>query len=73
MGSKTIAEWCASHHFSRSFFYLLDKQGKAPRTMQIGAARRISDEADRAWVIEREAESSATSQPQKQDAGAPHG
>ena len=36
--------------------YILDAQGKAPRTYYVGAKRCVSDEADLAWVREREAE-----------------
>jgi hypothetical protein len=57
MASKTIDEWCKSHGFSRGFYYILKKQKKAPRTMEIGAARRISEEADAEWTRAREAES----------------
>jgi hypothetical protein len=37
-------------------FYVLDAQGKAPRTHYAGAKRLISDQADADWVREREAE-----------------
>jgi hypothetical protein len=57
MASKTIEEWAKSHRFSRGFFYILEKQGKAPRAFKIGACRRITDESDADWVQAREAES----------------
>jgi predicted DNA-binding transcriptional regulator AlpA len=57
MASKTIEEWAKSHRFSRGFFYILEKRGKAPRTMKIGTARRITDESDVDWVRARETES----------------
>jgi len=56
MATKTIEQWCESHGFSRSFFYVLKKRGKAPRTMSVGTCVRISDEADVEWVRARETE-----------------
>jgi predicted DNA-binding transcriptional regulator AlpA len=56
MASKTIDEWCRSHRLSRSTFYNLKKIGKAPRTINIGTAVRITDEADKEWSAAREAE-----------------
>jgi hypothetical protein len=56
MASKSIEEWARSHGFSRGFFYLLKKRGIAPRIFNVGAAVRISDEADAEWVRQREAE-----------------
>jgi hypothetical protein len=55
----TIDRWAESHELSRAFFYVLEKQGKAPRTYNVGKCRRISDEADLEWVRAREAESIA--------------
>jgi len=57
--SSTIPEWCTRRGVSRSTFYKLDAQGKAPRTYFAGAKRMISDEADADWVREREAEALA--------------
>ena len=56
MQSKTIEEWARSHRLSRSMFYKLKEQGKAPREMHIGKSVRISEDADREWVRLREAE-----------------
>lgn len=50
MRAYTIPEWCALRKISRATFYNLIKAGKAPRTMKIGRAVRISEEADRDWV-----------------------
>lgn len=58
-GSFTINEWCQRRRISRSMFYKLDAQGKGPHTHNVGSSRRISAEADAAWVREREAEDSA--------------
>jgi hypothetical protein len=38
-------------------FYKLDEQGKAPKTYHVGVRRFITDEADAAWLRDREAES----------------
>jgi predicted DNA-binding transcriptional regulator AlpA len=57
--SKTIEQWCDAHSLSRAFFYKLEKQGKAPKTFNVGRLRRVSDEADRDWVRELEAERDA--------------
>jgi predicted DNA-binding transcriptional regulator AlpA len=57
MGSKSIQDWATSHGLSRSFFYVLKKRGHAPKTFRVGAAVRISDEADTAWIKAREFES----------------
>jgi predicted DNA-binding transcriptional regulator AlpA len=55
--SKTIAKFCADHGpMSRSMFYKLERQGRAPDTFNIGSTRRISDEAEERWLREREAE-----------------
>src|SRR5262249_46753278 len=35
-GSFTLAEWCAYRRISRAYFYVLESQGKAPRTYRIG-------------------------------------
>jgi predicted DNA-binding transcriptional regulator AlpA len=60
MSSKSIPQFCNAHGFSRSFFYKLDKLGKAPSTMKVGALTRISDEAEREWVRRMEAETAAS-------------
>ena len=45
----TVAEFCESHRLSRSTFYELLKEGRAPKTMQIGRRRLISSEAAAEW------------------------
>ena len=59
MGSMSITQWAKSHGLSRGMYYLLEKEGKAPRTMMIRSCPRISDEADAEWVRAREAEAAA--------------
>jgi predicted DNA-binding transcriptional regulator AlpA len=53
----TIPEWCRKHRVSRSMWYRLKDEGRAPRTIKLGVAVRITDEADREWQAAREAES----------------
>ena len=46
----TIPEFCEMHHISRSLFYALLREGKAPRTLQLGRRRQlITVEAAAAW------------------------
>jgi predicted DNA-binding transcriptional regulator AlpA len=59
-GDLTIREFCLSEDISRSKFYELQKQNRAPRVMQISKqVKRITAEARRDWRREREAESVA--------------
>jgi hypothetical protein len=51
----TIAEFCESHGISQAFFYLLQKQGKGPRTMRVGRRRLISMEEAQRWREKRTA------------------
>lgn len=60
MGSKSIDGWTKSHGLSRGFFYVLKKRGQAPQTFKVGRAVRISDEANDAWVKQRQADSFET-------------
>ena len=55
-GSYTVEAWCKHRGISRSMFYLLAKQGKAPRSYSVGARRFVTVEADLAWLHDREAE-----------------
>lgn len=58
--SFTIDSWCAEHDLSRSTFYKLRKEGRAPRLFEVTpGCPRISDEANAEWVKAREAEQSA--------------
>jgi hypothetical protein len=54
--SDTIETFCKREKLSRSMFYKLSRQGKAPRTFYIGNRRHISPEARREWRQKREAE-----------------
>jgi hypothetical protein len=57
--SYTINEWCKLRKISRSMFYALDEQGRAPHTHRVGVKRLISPSADQKWLAAREAESMA--------------
>lgn len=48
-GAFTIHEFCKAFGFSHSQFYILDKEGKAPRSYFVGARRYVSYEAAREW------------------------
>jgi hypothetical protein len=52
----SIDGWCQTRGISLSLFYILDRQGKAPRTFYAGRRRLISSEADADWLRQREAE-----------------
>jgi hypothetical protein len=54
VGSRTINQFCARHHFSRAFYFAMRKAGLGPVEMRIGGLVRISDEAERAWQHARE-------------------
>jgi lipopolysaccharide/colanic/teichoic acid biosynthesis glycosyltransferase len=55
----SIAEFCADEGLSLSFFYKLDRLGKAPATFKVGKLRRMTREAREAWRADRQAESIA--------------
>lgn len=45
----TIDSFCELHSISKSFFYKLIKQGKAPKTMKVGKRILISSDAAQTW------------------------
>jgi excisionase family DNA binding protein len=45
----SVLEFCEQYGISRSFFYKLRKQGKAPRTLNIGRRRLITSDAILEW------------------------
>ena len=55
-GAYRVTQFCDAHGISRASFYLLDRQGKAPRTFSVGKRRLISKEAAAAWRRAREKE-----------------
>jgi predicted DNA-binding transcriptional regulator AlpA len=60
MRSFSIEQWCERHGFSRSFFYKLEGQGKAPATFKVGRIRRISEAENAAWMAARQAASTTS-------------
>lgn len=47
--SYSINEFCALNDISRALFYLLVKEGKAPRLMKVGRRTLVSSEAAAEW------------------------
>ena len=58
-GAYTVEEFCRRFRISKSALYALWRAGRGPRVYRIGRAARISVDAARAWVAEREAEAAA--------------
>ena len=46
----SVGEFCTAHRISRAFFYLMLKDGRAPRTFKLGRRTLISSEAAAAWL-----------------------
>lgn len=55
----SIAEFCSRHRISRTTYYALKKDGRAPLEMKIGTRVLISVEAAENWRRRVEAESSS--------------
>ena len=53
-GAFSIAEFCAAHHISRSYYFMIRRRGEGPREMKVGRRRLISVEAAADWRRERE-------------------
>lgn len=53
--ASTIPQFCADHSISRTHFYELAKQGKAPRLIKLGRRTLISVEAAADWRRSMEA------------------
>lgn len=45
----SIEQFCKAHSISRAKFYLLLKEGNAPKIMQVGRRRLISIESAKKW------------------------
>jgi hypothetical protein len=58
-GSKDLKDWRVFRRVSNGGYYELVKRGMAPVTMLCGKRRVVSAEADRAWVMMMERETSA--------------
>jgi hypothetical protein len=63
----SIEGFITRQKISRSYFYLLKSQNKAPRMYYIGRLGRISAEAEAAWVAEREAQQAAAEEASVRD------
>lgn len=55
-GTQSVDSFCKIHGISRSFFYKLRQQGKAPRIMKVGRRTLISHAAASEWQREMEVE-----------------
>ncbi len=53
-GSFTIEQFCVRHSISRTLFRMMRARGEGPKVMRCGRAVRISLEAERLWVEQRE-------------------
>jgi hypothetical protein len=47
--AMSIREFCKQHMISEDFFYSLQRQGKGPRMMHVGARRLVSVEEAARW------------------------
>jgi excisionase family DNA binding protein len=56
MVSLTIDQFCTAQKISRAYYYILAREGKAPRSYKLGKTTRISEDAVREWIAAREAE-----------------
>ena len=50
----SIASLCKSYGISRALFYKLQRDGKAPRTFNLGRRVLISRDAAQAWLAKME-------------------
>jgi hypothetical protein len=66
MGSRTIDQWCQHRAVSRSSYYKMKKNGRAPDTIDSGGPR-ITDEADQRWREAREREAAEAAQRKAED------
>ena len=55
MRSFSINDFCEMHSISRAYFYLLLKDGKAPKTFRLGRHMRITEQANNEWLANLEA------------------
>lgn len=54
--AATVPQFCDGHNISRTHFYQLIKDGRAPRLMKVGRRTLISAEAASDWRKRIEAE-----------------
>ncbi len=55
----TVSQFCDAVGISRSTWYKLKRQGKAPAIVNVGGIQRIRKEATEAWLSENEARGTA--------------
>ena len=48
--SKTVSEFCFAQRFSKSFYYELKRRGLNPDELEILGVKRITPEAEEAWL-----------------------
>jgi len=56
---RSIKGFCLRQNISRTHFYKLRRDGKAPRMAHVGGRRMITPQAEREWEIAREQEGAA--------------
>lgn len=47
----SIKEFCRQHGISKNLFYKLEKEGHAPKTINLGKRRLITEEAAAEWRV----------------------
>lgn len=52
--AHTVSTFCKAFQISRSMFYKLAREGKAPRLMKVGRRTLISAEATEEWKRQME-------------------
>jgi hypothetical protein len=58
MAAYSIKQFCEAYGISIDFYFKLQRQGRGPKTMKLGARTLITIKSAEAWCREREAESS---------------
>ena len=54
-----VPQFCAAHSISRSLFYLMQRNGRGPRTFKAGRRTLVSREAAEEWRARMEGETTA--------------
>ncbi len=47
--AQSIESFCEAHSISRSLFYKLQREGKAPRVMKVGRRTLVTTDAAQEW------------------------
>lgn len=53
--AQSVSDFCHAHSISRSLFYKLQREGKAPKVLKIGRRTLITTEAAAEWRQSMEA------------------